>query len=189
MNKIGYVVSDKAIKGLEGYIAQVRKLEEADPSLPILVVGWKNAKALDSYKGILDRHIGDNLFWTFGKMESRVDYERDLRLFYAHVKHTLEKRITYKYVNPFAFTFTSKRRMLKMISDEKKRRVYRLGSMIYLLEGDTVMGFCTNTLEYCGIDANKLYKRIVSNPNTQVVKSSLKIEIFCGDKKYLSPCL
>ena len=96
MNKIGYVVSDKAIKGLEGYIAQVRKLEEADPSLPILVVGWKNAKALDAYKGILDRHIGDNLFWTFGKMESRVDYERDLRLFYAHVKHALENRITYK---------------------------------------------------------------------------------------------
>lgn len=59
MNKIGYVVSEKAIKGLEGYVAQVRTLEEADPSLPILIVGWKKAKELKGYKGLpLNRGMG-----------------------------------------------------------------------------------------------------------------------------------
>ena len=189
MNKIGYVVSEKAIKGLEGYVAQVRTLQEADPSLPILIVGWKKAKELKGYKGILERHITDNLFWTFGKMESRVDYERDLNLFYAHIRQVLEKKITYKYVNPFALTFDARRRLIKRLSDNAMRRVYRFGSMIYLLENNVVMGFCSTTLEYCGINPTKLYKRITSNSNTYVVKSSLKIEIFCGDKKYLFPCL
>ena len=86
-------------------------------------------------------------------------------------------------------TFDVRRRLIKRLSDNAMRRVYRFGSMIYLLENNVVMGFCSTTLEYCGIDPTKLYKRITSNSNTYVVKSSLKIEIFCGDKKYLCPCL
>ena len=75
---LGYIVTEKKVKNIDSSVAQVSKLEEADATKPILLVGWKKAKKHSNYSSILERQIGENLYWTFNKSESRSDFEEDL---------------------------------------------------------------------------------------------------------------
>ncbi len=79
---LGYIVTEKKYTNIDGFVEQVSKIEEADPTKPILVIGWKKAKQLKGYSSILRRRIGENLYWTFSKTESRSEFEEDLEKFY-----------------------------------------------------------------------------------------------------------
>ena len=67
---IGYIITDKKMNGINILVGQVNDISLADPSKPILIVGWKNAKENEKYSSILDKQLDDNIFWTFRKSES-----------------------------------------------------------------------------------------------------------------------
>ena len=88
MNKLGYVISDNIIKEKNDFVGYVKDISEADPTKPILYIGYKKAKKVEGYKSILDKKINDKTFWTFKKTESRSDYEIDLEKFYIYILRT-----------------------------------------------------------------------------------------------------
>ena len=79
---LGYIVSEKKLKDIDGFVEQVTDIQMADPTKPILIVGWKMAKADPRYKNVLEKQLDKNVYWTFGKAESRSDFEEDLKEFY-----------------------------------------------------------------------------------------------------------
>ena len=82
MKTLGYIVTDRKLKNIDGFVEQVNDISLADSTKPILVVGWKNAKNCDGYTSILEKQLGNNIYWTFNKSESRSDFEKDLQMFY-----------------------------------------------------------------------------------------------------------
>ena len=72
MRIIGYIVTDRKLNNIEGFVKQVSDYSEVDPTKPVLIVGWDNAKAFDGYKGILDKQLDDKTFWTFKRSESII---------------------------------------------------------------------------------------------------------------------
>jgi len=86
MKKLGYIVSKRKINNLVdfvGVIDDVSKVE--DPTKPFLIVGLEEAKKVSPNFSILNKMLDIDVFWTFGKTERRVDYERDLDKFYDYV--------------------------------------------------------------------------------------------------------
>ncbi|MBO6255004.1 MAG: hypothetical protein J6O49_15390, partial [Bacteroidaceae bacterium] len=70
---------------IEGFVEQVKDFTEADPTKPILVVGWDNARLHRGYRSILERELAPGVFWTFKKSESRSEFEQDLKKFYRYI--------------------------------------------------------------------------------------------------------
>ena len=89
MKTLGYIVTDRKLKDIDGFVEQVNDISLADSTKPILVVGWKNAKNCDGYTSILEKQLGENIYWTFSKSESRSDFEEDLQTFYSIIGFTL----------------------------------------------------------------------------------------------------
>jgi hypothetical protein len=79
---LGYIVTDRKLTNIDGFVEQVNDISLADPTKPILIVGWKKAKQDPRYESILDKQLDENVFWTFSKTESRSDFEDDLKNFY-----------------------------------------------------------------------------------------------------------
>ena len=100
MKTLGYIVTDKKLKDIDGFVEQVNDISLADSTKPILVVGWKNAKNCDGYTSILEKQLGENIYWTFSKSESRSDFEADLQTFYSIIYNSF-----YKSKYPFYRTF------------------------------------------------------------------------------------
>ena len=79
MGTIGYIVTKNKIENVLSCIKVVssyRSIE--DKSKPILIIGLEEAKKHASSFSILEKQIGENMFWTFGKREKRTDYEKDI---------------------------------------------------------------------------------------------------------------
>ena len=91
MKTLGYIVTDRKLKNIDGFVEQVNDISLADSTKPILVVGWKNAKNCDGYTSILEKQLGNNIYWTFSKSESRSDFEEDLQMFYNIIYNNFRK--------------------------------------------------------------------------------------------------
>ena len=81
METLGYIVSKTKISDLKGFVEQVNDFSLANSAKPILIVGYKEAKKIAKEEGkefdILNKSLGNNLFWTFKKTESKSDFEKD----------------------------------------------------------------------------------------------------------------
>ena len=98
MKILGYIVSERKINGLYGFVRQVSDVSDADLTKPTLIVGWELAKQFETYN-ILDRKLGEKLFWTFSRTENRSDFECDLQKFYDFVRTSVIENCQYKFVS------------------------------------------------------------------------------------------
>ena len=149
MNKLGYVISDNIIKEKNDFVGYVKDISEADPTKPILYIGYKKAKKVEGYKSILDKKINDKTFWTFKKTESRSDYEIDLEKFYIYIINNILYNILFNYT--------------------KQKYIYISKNMIYFQYEDNTYGISLNLLEYMGINQKKILQRIRSNRSNIII--------------------
>ena len=107
-NKFGYVVSDRKLDEIRGYVGLVKDVSSADPTLPILIVGLKKAKEYAGDKfSILNKQISENVFWTFSRVERRQDYEKDILSFYKFIINNIINNIKYYYINLYKLKYES----------------------------------------------------------------------------------
>ena len=96
MQKLGTIVSKRAIKDVVGFVEVVKDMESVnDSTKPILVIGLEEAKKQGKEFSILNKRLDNNLFWTFGKTERRTDHERDIQNFYEYVLNKSIKNILF----------------------------------------------------------------------------------------------
>ena len=191
MKTLGYIVTDRKLKDIDGFVEQVNDISLADTTKPILVVGWKNAKNYDGYTSILEKQLGENIYWTFSKSESRSDFEEDLQNFYNIIYNNILKNINYYYINIFKLKYSKIKKLYNILFSKENKSIYISSGMVYIPYEDKIIGLSLSVLEYCGIKAEKVLRRIKSNPNNNVFEDDnkfvFKLTKRLGNKKYAVP--
>jgi len=184
---LGYIVSDKMIKNVDGFVAQVDDISLADVTKPILIVGWKNAKKDPRYKSILDKQLDENVFWTFSKSESRADFEEDLKIFYNYIYNNILNNIIYNNINIFKLKYNKIKKLFNII---KNKNIYLNNNILYIPHEGNILGLSLSILEYCKVPKEKVLKKvkelggnIIEENNKLIFKLSKQL----GNKKYAIP--
>ena len=115
MKKLGYIVSDRDIKGLKSFVGNVRDISQTDPTKPILIIGYKNAQKHPNFKNILDKKLDNNVFWTFKKTESHSDYEVDIENFYKYTINNILKITKYYYINMLVIRYNKFKKLYNIL--------------------------------------------------------------------------
>lgn len=170
MERFGYIVSKAKILDLKGFVEQVDDISLVDSTKPILIVGYNNAKKIASEKGkefdILNKSLDKNLFWTFKKTESKIDFEKDIINFYNYIINNIIYNINYYYINIYKLKYNKIKKLYNIINSKNKKYIYINRGMIYFLyEDNKILGLSLNMLRYAGIKSNKIINTIKSNPS------------------------
>jgi len=193
MEPLGYIVSDRKIIGLKDFVKQVDKISDADTSKPTLIVGLDLAKSISDSFSILNKKLGDNLFWTFKKTERRTEYDRDINIFYNNIIYNNINNIKYYYINIIKLNYTSIKKLYNIVFSNDSKYIFIDNGMIYILHDDVVFGISINILQYMKINTKKIIDRLYSNPNniicddSTICMKSIRGEI--GSNKYAVPYL
>lgn len=188
---LGYIVTDKKLKGIDGFVEQVDDISLADSTKPILIVGWKKAKEHPKYSSVLEKQLDDNLYWTFGKSESRADFEEDLRIFYNIIYNNILNNINYYYINIYKLKYNNIKKLYNIIlTSGEVKNIYLSNSLLYIPYEGKVFGLSLSTLEYCGIPTDKVLNKIKSK-GINIVEDNgkfiFKLSKQLGNKKYAIP--
>ena len=184
---LGYIVSDKKIKNIDGFVVQVDDISLANATKPILIVGWKNAMKDQRYKSILDKQLDENVFWTFSKSESRADFEEDLKLYYNYIYNNILNNIIYNNINIFKLKYNKIKKLFNII---KNKNIYLSNNLLYIPHEGNILGLSLSILEYCKIPKNKVINKIkelggniIEDNNKLIFKLSKQL----GNKKWAIP--
>lgn len=191
MKPLGYIVTDRKMNDIEGFVEQVKDFTDADSTKPILIVGWNNAKLHRGYRSILEKELAPGVFWTFKKSESRSDFEQDLKDFYQYVYNVILDNINYYYINILSLKYSKLKKLYSIFNSKERKNIYISDNLIYTLYDGKVLGVSLDVLEYCGIKRDKVLSLLSSNPANKIYDNSHKWMIrlckYLGNKKYAVP--
>jgi hypothetical protein len=191
MKPLGYIVTDRKMNDIEGFVEQVKDFTDADSTKPILIVGWNNAKLHRGYKSILEKELAPGVFWTFKKSESRSDFEQDLKDFYQYVYNVILDNIDYYYINILSLGYNKLKKLYSIFNSKERKNIYISDNLIYTMYDGKVLGVSLDVLEYCGVKRDKVLSLLSSNPANKIYDNSHKWMIrlckYLGNKKYAVP--
>ena len=191
MKPLGYIVTDRKMNDIEGFVEQVKDFTDADSTKPILIVGWDNAKLHRGYKSILEKELAPGVFWTFKKSESRSEFEQDLKDFYQYVYNVILDNIDYYYINILSLGYNKLKKLYSIFNSKERKNIYISDNLIYTLYDGKVLGVSLDVLEYCGVKRDKVLSLLSSNPANKIYDNSHKWMIrlckYLGNKKYAVP--
>jgi hypothetical protein len=191
MKPLGYIVTDRKMNDIEGFVEQVKDFTDADSTKPILIVGWNNAKLHRGYKSILEKELAPGVFWTFKKSESRSDFEQDLKNFYQYVYNVILDNIDYYYINILSLRYNKLKKLYSIFNSKERKNIYISDNLIYTLYDGKVLGVSLDVLEYCGVKRDKVLSLLSSNPANKIYDNShrwmTRLCKYLGNKKYAVP--
>lgn len=192
MRTIGYIVTKNKLENVLSCIKIVpsyRSIE--DKSKPILIIGLEEAKKHASSFSILEKRLGENLFWTFGKREKRTDYEKDIEKFQEFVLKCALNEIKYFYLNVLTINYEKIKKLIKIARNSDVKTFYVDKKMIYMFYNDYVLGLSVDIIEYLGVRKRKVLDMLCKNENNKVFYNDFqfnyKIKKIIETKKYITP--
>lgn len=192
MKKLGYIVSKRKINNAVDFVGVVDDISKVeDPTKPIIIIGLEEAKKVSPNFSILNKMLDIDVFWTFGKTERRVDYERDLDKFYDYVLNKSIENIKYYYINILTIKYNKIKKLLNIINSKEKKYIYTSNDMIYIYYNNNILGISLKILKYININIKKIYKILYSNKNNIIYNNdsflTLKMRKVINNKKYVIP--
>ena len=192
MGVIGYIVTKNKIENILSCIKVVssyRSIE--DKNKPILIIGLEEAKKHASSFSILEKKIGEKMFWTFGKREKRTDYEKDIEKFQEYVLKCALNEIKYYYLNILTVKYHKIKKLIEIINNADEKIFYVDKKMFYMYYNNYVLGMSVDILEYLGVKKKKILNIIQKNEKNKVFfndfKFNYKIKKLIESKKYITP--
>ena len=93
------------------FVDITQQLNITDKTVPTLIIGKQNAEKIYGKENVhvLDKKIEDNVYWTFGKLERRNDFERDLLAFNKMLIKKLFKNVNYEYFNVYTSDYNEEK--------------------------------------------------------------------------------
>ena len=168
------------------FVDITQQLNITDKTVPTLIIGKQNAEKIYGKENVhvLDKKIEDNVYWTFGKLERRNDFERDLLAFNKMLIKKLFKNVNYEYFNVYTSDYNDVKSLLTKIDKNKGNVCYVSDKDLYLLIGNTVYGISFRDLEYIGVNKDKVINRIKRNRSNKIITNDYFISK--NMKKYLN---
>lgn len=193
MKKLGYILTKNKVNNIVDFVSVIKDISEIDDTTkPLLIVGLHNAKIYSKNFSILNKKIDNNIFWTFGKTERRVDYEKDLESFYTFVINKNINNLKYYYVNILSIKYNKAKNLLNLVNSKEKKYIYISNNMIYIFNNKTyILGISLKILNYININIKKIYKLLYSNKSNVIYNNdsflTLKMKKLIENKRYVIP--
>jgi len=191
MKPLGYIITDRKLNDVEGFVEQVKDMTDADSTKPILIIGWGNARLHQGYKSILEKELAPGVFWTFKKSENRSEFEQDIKNFYRYIYDDILDNIEYYYINILNLRYSKLKKLYNIFNSKERKNIYISDNLLYTLYDGKVFGVSLDVLEYCGVKRDKVLSLLSSNPANRMFDNSPKWMIrLCkhlGNKKYAVP--
>ena len=191
MKKLGYIISPIRIKNVADFIEITDNMDKFESEMPAMIIGLKAAKEHIKDFSILRKRYGDDKFWTFGKTERRIDFEKDVEMFYNYVLSKKIKDLKYVYVDVLTFPKNRLRSMMRFFLSSVMKYLYIYKGMLYVYSGKNVFGLSMTLLNYCGVDSDKWLKKIARSKSVRVHYNdngiSTQIKHYVKNKRYLIP--
>lgn len=191
MEILGYIVSKSKIKDLLPCIKIVNSYELIeDKTKPVLIIGLEEARKITSSFSILEKKINNRLFWTFGKREKRIDFEKDIENFQNYIIKQIIKKFTYYYINVLTIKQEKIKKIIKIINNQDDKKFFFDEKMIYMHYQNNIFGFSLEISEYIGLKREKIIKLIKKNKNNKIGKTNIifnsKIKELIANKRYMA---
>lgn len=191
MQKLGYLISQTRVRDVADFIEVTDDLSVWNSDKPTMIVGVDYAKKLVKDFSMLHRTSDNGKWWTFAKNDRRQDYERDLARFYSYVITSAVNSVKYYYVNIFKLRRDRIKKLIAIFYDPTLKYVYIYKNMLYLYQGEYVLGVSLNILKYIGINTDKHIKNMQKNKNIKIYFSDKGIndnlKQYAKNKRYLIP--
>ena len=191
MEILGYIVSKSKVSDVLPYIKVVSSFNTIeDKTKPILIIGLEEAKKRASSFSILEKKISDNIFWTFGKREKRIDYEKDIIMFQKFVLKSVFNNIRYYYLNVLTIKYHKLKALLHIILKDKKNTFFIDKKMIYISYDNVIIGASVDIIEYLGLKKERIIHLLKKNKNNLIYYNDFllnkEIKEILVDKKYMT---
>ena len=170
--KLGNIVSEEEIIDKQDHLNYYLDYNKIKNGLPILIIGWNLTKEL--FVGvvtILDKNIGENLFWTFSKKEKLIDYNEDLETFNSLLSNDFIKDIKYINIDPIINKFNCLDDLYNyLFKNNNKYYTYISNNMMYFSFVKSIYGIDLNIIEFLGFDKEKLIEEVKKNSEVFITK-------------------
>lgn len=193
MQTLGYIVSKTKLKIKFDFLQQVTDISQVEEDKPYLIVGLSEAKKIASDKfSILNKSLGNNCYWTFGRTEKRDEFEKDIKFFFNNIINININNIKYYYIDVYNINYNILKRLIKLCYSSNLKYIYIWNDMIYIqCKENNIIGISLKMIKYYGIKSDKILKRIYNNPNNIICDSDTcipyKIQQKLKNKQYVIP--
>lgn len=193
---LGKIVTDGRSQ-VDRFFKVVRYADNVEDGLPVLYVGWKKVKERFSGKvSILEKNLGNGVFWTFDRMERRSDNIKDVSRFMLYCLNRYTNKIEYRYFNPLTVPFSQAKCLIELIDEQRDKYVFVDDNrfvFIYPPYMGRMYGISLDALQYMGLKKEKMIDRLEKNPFNYVRKDdsflSFRMRMMIGDNRMAVPVL
>lgn len=189
---IANIVTDTLKARFDIKVNKCKSMEEADKSLPTLIIGLENAKKYIEGFNILQKEYKEQkIWWTFLRTERMTDYQEDLQSFYNIAIRYAVENVNYEYVDVLECSYKRTKSILKYLftsNDEKFGYIDNNNNFIFIYSKkySKIWGFSLSTMRFYGIKEETIDRIIKKAHNIEIMKdfSSIpyKVRRIVGDK-------
>lgn len=186
---------------LEKYIEVVEFTDDIriTNDVPTLIVSKKLAEKLYGKENVkvLNKTICENIFWTYSKMENRLQFENEIKNFRDNVTKSLFEKIHYVNFSIFIEPLHRIKDFIMFLNNSTKKYIFLENDQLYIYASNnkvnSIVGLSLLDCEYIGIDKKKILTKINSNKNNilftrkHIIDYNLKQ--ITNEKKYIIPYL
>lgn len=144
--------------------------------LPTLILGFDYVNKHYPDFDVMDRKLGENLYWTVKRTEKRDKYEEDLSWFVTKVLTDLISEISYVFVDPIQYNFRTIRKVIRKFHAMENKVTYQNGQMLYIYADKIIFGVDLKLLKYIGLDYNKIKEKIIKKSLVFLTNDKILIE-------------
>lgn len=168
MRYIGNILTSSSPSRFPSYFNVVNDERSLKRGVPTLVVGYERADAMFGGVDSTERRdMPTGYYWTFGRTESRQDFEADMEKFVVTCAKKACKNVEYRYLDIMRYSLTALKRLVSFFdSDDVKICYLTRGDsflFVYCIKTGRVLGLSLSFLEYNGVHSDKVIGRIKSN--------------------------
>lgn len=189
---IANIVTDTLKARFDIKVNKCKSMEDADKSLPTLIIGLENAKKYIQGFNILQKEYKEQkVWWTFLRTERMTDYQEDLQTFYnIAIKYAVEN-VNYEYVDALECGYKRTKNILKYLfssNDEKLGYIDNNSNFIFIYSKkySKIWGFSLSTMRFYGIKEKTIDRIIKKTHNIEIIKDfsaiPYKVRRIVGDK-------
>lgn len=187
---LGNIVSNKKIENDNGFAFYSLDEEIKDETIPTLYVGYNDINKIFDSLDSINRKISENKFWTFNNNENNKYFLNDLFNFKIYCYNFKVKDINYQFINPFK-NYSDIKKIILFFKNKKFKTILTDNNMVYFYCNKTIYGYDLNFNIFCGIDNEKLLKKIQKKSEIFIKENELSDDIIhfieiIDDKKYAS---
>jgi hypothetical protein len=144
--------------------------------LPTLILGFDYVNKHYTDFDVMDRKLGENLYWTVKRTEKRDKYEEDLSWFVTKVLTDLISEISYVFVDPIQYNSRTIRKVIRKFHSMENKVTYQNGQMLYIYAEKIIFGVDLKLLKYIGLDYNKIKEKIIKKSLVFLTNDKILIE-------------